>query len=413
MKCNRAAVFKRRNKGALVLCLALAVVFVIALAPQKSMAQAKAPKTLKIGYLLCVSDWFSVFDALEERNLKTVARIANERGGITIKGEKYNIELVGEDGKSTMDGVASAAAKLVFDRKVKFVVGPQGFFTTASGPIFEQNGVMHVSGFNTLQPGEMDKSTPFGFLGFNAAVGSAIASFKIIKKEYPKAKKVAVIIADDGAIPYLMPAIKKQLERNGLSMAGDYVPFPNQMEDFSPIAAKVNAIKDADVVYMQHGSPVAVGLVVKGLRSLGNMKPFIHQGAPHVRELLAVCGKEAGHEVISLGPTPHAPGNPPLLDEIYDKSSMQPSESFYLLVPNGLWALIKVIEAAQSTDPAVVKAKWESMDKVECIYSKTCYLGGDETYGMKHHAIGHPMSYSKLVNGKPVFGGWVEVGRIP
>ncbi len=411
MKHGGTATGKRLT---VLLCVGLAIALTIMLAaPSKSMAQASQPKTLRIGYLLCLSDWFSVFDALEERNLKTVAKIINERGGITIKGEKYNIELVGEDGKSTLDGVTAAATKLVYDRKVKFVVGPQGFFTTASGPVFEQNKVLHVSGFNTLQPGEMDKTTPYGFLGFNAAVGSAIVSFKVIKKEWPNAKKVAVIIADDGAIPYLMPVIKKQLQRAGLSLAGEHVPFPNQMEDFSPIAAKVNAIKDADVVYMQHGSPVAVGLVVKALRSLGNNKPFIHQGAPHVKEILAICGKDAANEVISLGPTPHAPGNPALLDEVYDKSSMQPSESFYLLVPNGLWSLVKIIEAAQSTDPAVVKAKWESMDKVECLYGKSCLLGGDETYGLKHHAIGHPMSYSKLVNGKVVFGGWMDVGRIP
>lgn len=140
-------------------------------------------------------------------------------------------------------------------------------------------------------------------------------------------------------------------------------------------------------------------------RRLGNNKPFVHQGAPHVKEILAICGKEAANNIVSFGPTPHAPGNPPLFDEVYDRSSkVRDSPSFHVLVPNGLWALTEVIKAADSLDPDVVKAQWEAMDQVQCLYG-TAPLGGDETYGLKQHALGHPMSYSKLMNGHVVYGG--------
>jgi branched-chain amino acid transport system substrate-binding protein len=185
------------------------------------------------------------------------------------------------------------------------------------------------------------------------------------------------------------------------------------MEDFSPIGAKLNAIKEADAYFMLNGSPIAAGLIAKSLRALGNDKPYVHQGAPHVREIMAIAGKEAANNIISFGPTPHAPGNPPILDEIYDRSSkIRDMPSFYLLTPNGLYVLLQVIQAADSLDPSVVKAKWESMDGADSLYGKATF-GGDETYGLKHHAVGHPMSYSKLVNGKVVYGGWVDPGRIP
>lgn len=393
----------------------LLIVGITFLWPAQSLAQSGAgqPKTLKIGYLLALSGWFSVFDATEELNIKTLAQIINERGGLTIRGEKYNIELVGEDGKSTLDGMTAGATKLVYDDKVKFVAGPMGYFATGSSPVFEQNRVLHISGYNTCQPGEMDESTPYGFLGFNASIGTSIAAFKVIKKEWPNTKKLAVVTADDGAIPYLMPKIKKLLTSYGFTMAGDTVAFPNEMEDFSPIAAKLNAIKDADAYFMLNGSPVAVGLIVKALRALDNNKPFIHQGAPHVTEIMAISGKAAANNVISFGPTPHAPGNPPLLDEVYDRSSkIRDIPSFYILTPNGFWVLTRVIQAANSLDPDVVKAKWETMDKVDCLYGD-CIFSGDETYGLKHHAVGHPMSYSKLVNGEVVYGGWIDVGPIP
>jgi hypothetical protein len=71
----------------------------------------------KVGYLLTLTGWHSVFDLVEERDLKIVGQIINEKGGLTIKGEKYKIELVGEDGKSTLDGITAAATRLTFDDK--------------------------------------------------------------------------------------------------------------------------------------------------------------------------------------------------------------------------------------------------------------------------------------------------------
>jgi len=317
---------------------------------------------------------------------------------------------VGEDGKSALDGIAAGANKLIYDHKVKFVVGPTGFFSTGSSPAFEQNNVLHVSGYSSDQPGEMDASTPYGFLGFDASIGTSISAWKAAKKEYPQVKTLAVVTPDDGAVPYLIPQIKKLMPSYGFTMVGDAVAFPNEMEDFSPIAAKVNAIKDADAVFIENGSPIAVGGIAKGLRSLGNTKPIVYQGLSSGAFIMNVCGKDAANDIISMGLWPLAKGNPPLLDEVYNRGGKK--EPIYLFNPNGLWVLAKVIQAANSLDPAKVKAKWETMDKVDCLFG-TCTFGGDETYGIKHHAIGHPLPYQKLVKGQPTFGAWIDPGRIP
>ena len=78
----------------------------------------------------------------------------------------------------------------------------------------------------------------------------------MIRKEWPDVKRIAVVTADAGAIPYLIPQIKNLLKQNGLTMVGDTVGFPNQMEDLSPIATKLNAINDADAIFVLNGSPV-------------------------------------------------------------------------------------------------------------------------------------------------------------
>ncbi len=407
----RSKMDKRKMWGistVLVACVGLVVALTL-LMPTYGTAQQK-PKTLKIGYLLCLSGWYSVFDAVEENHVKAVAQLINEKGGLTIQGQKYNIELVGEDGKSSLDGIAAGANKLVYDQKVKFVVGPTGFFSTGSSPTFEQNKVLHVSGYCSNQPGEVDKSTPYGFLGFDASIGTSIGSWKVAKKEFPKVKNLAMAGPDDGAIPYLVPIIKKLLAGYGYNVVGDMIPYPNEMEDFSPIAAKINAIKGADALFILNGSPVHHGNIAKGLRALGNNMPIILQSLAPAEIVASIAGKAAANNITCMGLTPHAKGNPKLMDEVFDKAGGKPP--MYLFNPNGLWVLSRVIQAANSIDPAVVKAKWESMDKVDCLFG-TCEFGGDVTYGLKHHAVSHPLPYQKLMNGQVQYGGWVNVERIP
>ena len=210
--------------------------------PFSSFAQQKggAAKTLKIGYVLSLSDWYSVFDTVEDRYINACAKMINDKGGVTVQGQRYNIELVGEDGKSTMDGATAAATKLVYDHKVKFVIGATAFFNAAVAPVFEPNKVLHVLGYYSAQPGELDNTTPFGFLGYNASIGNTLTAVKAMKKEFPNVKKLVIVTPDDGAIPYLMPKVKKILEANGFTPVGDIIGFPNQMEDFSPIAAKAD-----------------------------------------------------------------------------------------------------------------------------------------------------------------------------
>jgi hypothetical protein len=290
------------------------------------------------------------------------------------------------------------------------VVGPTGFFATGSSPIFEENKVLHVSGYNTCQPGEMDKTTPYGFLGFDASIGTSIASWKVAKKEFPKVKTLGITCVDDGQVPYIIPIIKKLLPTYGYTVVGDLVTYPNEMEDFSPIAAKMNFNKAADAYFIENGAPVHHGSIAKGLRALGNNKPIILQSLTPAEMLLSIAGKDAANNITCLGLTPHAKGNPALLDEAFDKNGKK--FPIFLFNPNGLWVLAKVIQAANSLDPDVVKAKWESMDKVDCLFG-TCEFGGDQTYGLKHHAISHPLPYQKLMNGKVEYGGWVDVGRIP
>ena len=112
---------ERKKTLTVVVCISLTVMLVSMLllaAPGAAQQKTSQAKTLKIGCLLCLTGWYSVFDAVEERDLKIVAQMINEKGGLTIKDKKYNIELVGEDGKSTLDGITAAANRLALTIKL-------------------------------------------------------------------------------------------------------------------------------------------------------------------------------------------------------------------------------------------------------------------------------------------------------
>ena len=61
--------------------------------------------------------------------------------------------------------------------------------------------MLHVSSWNTFQPGEMDANTPYAFLGMNSTLGTLPGSMKAVKKLFPNVKKLVVTTADDAPHP--------------------------------------------------------------------------------------------------------------------------------------------------------------------------------------------------------------------
>ena len=147
-------------------------------------------------------------------------------------------------------------------------------FPPAAGTVTTPNKVLSVLGYCLCQPGEIDKTTPYSFLASDGSIESFYGTIKYLKKLYPTVKRVVLTNADDGSLPYLVPLFKKALQDEGLILAADLVPYSNDTQDFSPIAARLNATKDVDAVILCTGMATHFGSIVKGLRELGNQKPF-------------------------------------------------------------------------------------------------------------------------------------------
>jgi branched-chain amino acid transport system substrate-binding protein len=259
----------------------------------------------------------------------------------------------------------------------------------------------------------VDASTPYAFLAGNGSVLTTSAAAKFLKEAYPDVKKVAIVTPDDGAPPFVIPIAKNLLAAQGISVVGDPVIYPNEMQDFSAIVAKLNAIEEADAIFMQNGLVPAMGAIVKGLRESGNYKPYAGSLPARIGQVMTIAGEEAMKDVFSIAYTPGDPNMPPIAKEIVDRTTAKYGADYQLEMsaPNCLWVIKDGIEAAQSLDPTVVKGKLEKMNEVQTIFgpAKMC---GEQSFGIKH-VVASPQPIQILKDGVETPAGWVNIGVIP
>ncbi len=369
-------------------------------------------KTLLIGSLLCVTGWWSVDDVLQEKELDVTAQYINNQGGITVQGQNYKIQLVTEDGQSTMDGVAAAARKLIDDDKVQFIAGPTALWPFGSSPIFAKANVMNVISFAGNSPGNMDASTPNTFLAGSGSLGSFETAIEILKKYFPNAKSAVVMRPDDGNTPYIQPAMQKTLADAGITWAG-FVTYSNTQTDFSPTASQIKSIKADAILHIDCNAPM-IASIAKDLRGLGDNRPYITGVICPLGDVIQIAGISTCENVSTAGAAMDVPGNPPQLNAVIkaltDENNGK-APSLVLMNANALYALVSVIKAANSLDPGIVRDQWLKMKTIDTLYGPGV-ISGSQVFGITDHALTMPSPYQIVRNGK-VESGWVDIEPIP
>jgi branched-chain amino acid transport system substrate-binding protein len=370
-------------------------------------------KTLRVGAILGITGMFSVREVPDLNQGQVCVDMINEDGGITVNGDKYMVELVVADTKSTFDGVTAAANKLVYDEGIKLIIGPTAFFSPAAGAVCDPEKVLRMITWVVHTPGEMDASTPYSFMAGNGSLLTTTAAAKYLREAYPDVKSVVIVTPDDGAPPYVIPIATEILAAEGISVVGDPVIYPNETQDFSAYVAKLNAVKEADAIFMQNGLVFQMGPLVKGLRDSGNYKPYAGSLPARISQVMTIAGEAAMKDVFSIALTPGDPGMAPVASEIINRVTDQYGADYQLemTAPNCLWILKEGIEAAQSLDPTDIKNQLESMDEIQTIWgpAKIC---GEQTLGIKH-VIASPQAVQILKDGVETSAGWVDLGFIP
>jgi branched-chain amino acid transport system substrate-binding protein len=357
--------------------------------------------------------WNAAYDNSILRMAETAVEMINEEGGVKVNGKKYLIELIAEDTQSDFDGVSSACNRLIYEKDCKFLVGPSGFYVSAATPVTEQSQVMIITGWHVNMPGEVDASTTYTFGTSQVSLPKDIAVIKSMRRDYPNMKNIVIASPDDGSVPFIMPWVKAYLDDNKFSVVGDVIEYPNEIEDTSPIVAKIIAAGTFDAVFIEKAPPPVLAGMVKGLREKGCTAPIFSGSPISTAEVATMAGAQATEGVRTTIDTANDPDMPAVMVEMAKRVTEEYGADFPLSYQCavGVYIYKEIIESAQSFDPTVVKNKLESMSEVDTIYGKGPVCG-EKAFGIKH-IVAHPLPVQIFENGQPKPGGWLEVGRIP
>jgi len=272
--------------------------------------------------------------------------------------------------------------------------------------------VVLFPGWITNTPGEVDAGTPYSFTGTYGNIPATIGAIKYLRENYPEVKKVAVIGIDDGVTPYIDPTIEKYFAEYGFTRVGGKIEYSNETEDFSPIVSKILEVKDAEALLFDRGAvPMSAGLM-KGLRTSGCNLPCVQTVAVPLDDVVGIVGASA--EGLSTGHVVRGdPDLPAAFAEVIARYDAKYGATATLATMDvvSLDIVLRLIEAAQSLEPAKFKEQFETMDTIETLCGPGT-IGGEETIGIRH-LVSHPWSIARCENGKVVPGGWIDPGLIP
>ena len=250
--------------------LVVAVIFVVMLVGGWISAPEAAPtKTLEIG----IATPLTGPSAHLGTNIKNAALMAiedqNAQGGVRIAGEQYLLSPIIFDSKKEASVGRTVAEQLVYDKKVKVVIGP--FMDAAIGaqPVLESNKIISFM----VTPTTRDMTGPnkpytFFFSGPIPQMFSTVTAY--IEKFYPNHKTVLSMLPDLPDNPLFLNSSQMMCKLHNLNWL-TVEKFPYGTTDFSPFITRVLA-KKPDIVETSSTGGNMGGLcaqLIKQLRQAG------------------------------------------------------------------------------------------------------------------------------------------------
>lgn len=222
-------------------------------------------KELKIGFVGVTSGPAAAWGTSNVRSMQTLEAWYNEKGGVKIGDDTYNIKVVTfddqKDPKRAIEGMEKMAQE-----GIHYVVGPNvDDGAAAVRPVAEKNGIVY---FPYAFPKELyTKPAGNAVLGMIANYQSGPAIYKYLK-ESKGVKKVAFVAANesdplsqrDGGV-----AAAKAL---GLEVVAEKDTYQNDTRDFTPVLTPIVQLAP-DLLVLSGVAPGNAPLLIRAARELG------------------------------------------------------------------------------------------------------------------------------------------------
>jgi branched-chain amino acid transport system substrate-binding protein len=394
--------------------LGIVVLIVVSLLlPSPAMAQQKKAdaKIIKIGILAALTGFASAAEVHQKDGALLAIDWLNEKGGITIKGQKYLFEGVVEDNKSTAEGAKAAAEKLVYDHKVKFIAGATiPYINIAAAPVTEAAKVIRALNYVCDTPEELNAKTRYTFKP-NPAIREGIGpALDYLVEKFPKVKTIAMITPQDGAESVLGAICDKEATQRGLKQV-IVVAWPHDTADFYPKVTQLLASKP-DAIFIVNGYEQATAPILKAAREMGFKGPAPMGNYDDPYDIVKLTGKDYTAPFWTHGWSRDVndPQLTPEMKEIIKRAEAKLGKfhQWNFWGWTEVWAIAQAIEKAQSLDTTVVANTWRKMDSIKTPYGpgKMC---GEKTYGIKNVVCSRVAITEVLPDGNVKHIKWVNV----
>lgn len=396
MKTSRVSTLRTLPRLALILSVFLSLTYA-------EVAPAAETKILKIGVIFALTG--PAAQSVKEcaDGAKAASEWINEKGGVAIKGDKYRIELIVEDNKSSPDGAAAATNKLVFKDKVQYIIGPVvPPFAIAMAPITEPNKVLRNNINGVGHPAEMNPNLHYTFSTYKN-IDHIPFAYQFFLDSYVRAKKIAIIGPEDPGGQTARKAAQKEAQKRGLEVVFNE-GYPWGTEDFFPILTKALS-KNPDAIDMTVGLAPWFAGIVKQAKQLGFNGPmFAHVPTGDIYLARQMMGDKFADDVFFVEPDLKNPKMPSMIKEAGKRIKAKYGvDLLYAHIAGweALWTLVQAIEKANSLDPTKIAETWEKMETIDAMYGKA-KMGGMEAFGI-NHVMMRPVPITRLNKGKVEF----------
>ncbi|QHI97463.1 ABC transporter substrate-binding protein [Xylophilus rhododendri] len=335
-------------------------------------------ETLKIGAIVTLSGPGAAWGQAMKNAAELAADKANGAGGLEVGGRKYKVEVVAYDDKYQAGEAVTVANRLVFEDKVKFIIGPTGSAPTlAVQPTTEKNGVM------TSTLGFTDKALaaakPLSFRPVITTMEFAEPQIAWMIRNQG-VKKAGGLFPNDESGQVIARDLDAAYKRHGGELAAKEF-FERERVDFTPLLTRMLA-RGIDTIELDGNSPATAGLITKQARELGFKGKIVRTGGPATAELVTVAGKDAAEGmIVHAAIDPSLPSTRAYLDQYTAKYKVAPngfSPAFYDFATMLFEAMRR---AGTTTDATKVAGEMEKMRDFPGVLGKLNWTG-KASYGI-------------------------------
>jgi len=391
------------------------VVFVIAIcfmAPNVFAAGEPEGDPIKIGVLGVMSgsaaSWGLVCKYCAEAN----AKIYNDQGGVVIDGVRHKIEVVSIDTKQDPKVAVTGAERLVYQDKIKYIIGPNVDNTSVSvAPVMEAGGAVYVP--YCFNKAVFTSPHDNAILGMIASYQSGPIIYKYMMENHG-VKTIAFVARNQ---PDPLNQRKEGMEaakKLGLEIVSWEDTYEPGTTDFFPVMTKVIGGKPNQIV-LSGVSPGDAPLLLKAARQLG-YEGFISTETAHdINILNEVAGEYAdGFIFVGGASTPEIASDymsefVKVYEEVAGEWNDEAGTKVYAL-PMIIYTLQKAGAGALEDVELFKKAIPEVAVKNPYLKEEKTLKYVGESYFGQPHQIGVPMVVNIVKGGKleTLFVGSVE-----